>query len=102
MTSAIPSNPYPIRFVRTPEAIEPYTINWTLNAGDAIATSSWTCDSQLQIVSQQMTTTSTTVVLAGGPIPTGQPWWNYHAVNTITTDSGYTDQRTIVLFTKQL
>jgi hypothetical protein len=102
MTTAVPSNPYPIRYVRTTAAVEPYTINWVLNAGDTIATSTWTCDSALQIISTSMTASTTTVVLAGGPIPTGQPWWNYHAINTITTNQGYTDQRTIVLFTKQL
>jgi hypothetical protein len=104
MTTAIqPSNPYPIRFVRTPEAVEPYTINWVLNPGDTIATSTWTCDAALQIVGNpSMTSSTTTVTLGGGPLPANQPWWNYHAVNTITTNQGATDQRTVVLFTKQL
>jgi hypothetical protein len=102
MTTAVPSNPYPIRFVRTPVSVEPYTVPWVLAAGDSIATSTWTCDSALQIISMSIASATTTVVLAGGPIPSGQPWWNYHAVNTITTTQGYTDQRTIVLFTKQL
>lgn len=107
MTTPAPSNPYPIRYIRTPQAIEPYVITWVLNAGDAIATSTWTCDSQLQIISTSMTATTTTVVLAGGPLPNGPnglivPWWNFHAMNTITTNQGFTDYRTIVLFTKQL
>jgi hypothetical protein len=103
MTTPVqPSVPYPIRYVRTPEAVEPYTIDWVLNPNDTIATSTWTCDSALQIISTSMTGATTTVVLAGGPLPVGQQWWNYHAINTITTNNGFTDQRTIVLFTKQL
>jgi hypothetical protein len=102
MTSPVPSSPYPLRFVRTPEAVEPYPINWVLNSGDTIATSEWTCDPELQIVETTLTETTTTAVIAGGQVPDGEPWWNYHAVNTITTNQGYTDQRTIVLFTKQL
>jgi hypothetical protein len=102
MTLPSPSTPYPIRYVRTPEAVEPYTIQWVLNTGDAIATSVWTADTGLIINGSSNTATTSTVTLSGGPVPPGQPWWNYHAVNTITTNLGFTDQRTIILFTKQL
>lgn len=97
-----PSTPYPIRFVRTPGSTEAYEIAWVLNPGDVITVATWTCDAGLQIVATQHSGTTTTVTLAGGLIPTGQPWWNYHAVCSIVTAGGMTDSRTIVLFTKPL
>jgi hypothetical protein len=97
-------SPYPLRVVRTPESIQPFTINWVLDlaAGDAIATSTWTCDPQLTITQTSLSANTTTVWVSGGVVPTGLQWINYHAVNTITTTLGVTDQRTLVIFCKQL
>jgi hypothetical protein len=97
-------SPYPLRVVRTPESIQPFTINWVdiLQTGDAIATSTWTCDPALTITQTSQSASATTVWVSGGAVPTGLQWINLHAVNTITTNFGVTDQRTLVIFCKQL
>jgi len=80
-------------FVKDPEAILDYGVNWGpwLN-GDEISSSSWTVESPLVIVpaSDSKTTTTTRVFVSGGDLGA-----EYDLINTIVTTGSRTDERTL-------
>ena len=82
-------------FVKDPEATLDYSVDWgPWLDGDLISTSNWTIDSPLTIISASDsvndTDTITTVYVSGGVA--GE---EYELKNTITTDGGRTDERTL-------
>lgn len=96
------TQPYiPLRFVRSPESVLDFTINWApwLPAEDTIDTSNWTVGtpSGVTITSTSQSANTTTVWISGGTAGV-----TYHVVNTITTTGGRTDERTLSLYTKTL
>jgi len=79
------------RFIKDPEAVLDYEIDWSLwLSGDTITESSWTVESGLTKGSDFYTDTTTTVWLSGGTVMT-----TYLAVNHIVTAAGREDDRTI-------
>ncbi len=80
-------------FTKDPSAVLDYMIDWSRwLKGDTIQTSQWTVPAGLALVSQTNTTTTTTVWLSGGTA--GQ---TYTVTNRITTASGRTDERSIII-----
>lgn len=90
-------------FVKDPDSITDYTINWgdgyldTNSPAETISTSSWAvspADSPGMSVSgtPTKTTTTATAFVTGGVV--GRV---YALVNTITTSGGRTDERSIIL-----
>lgn len=106
----------PLRFERSPESVFDYTIDWSdwITPGDTITGSSWAAveDDGLTVVQDDFSDTSATVRLSGGvagtQIVANEPYsFNavasyYHVVNTIVTAAGCTEERTLVLLTKEL
>ena len=86
------------RFIKDPEAVLDYEINWTdwLN-GDTISTSAWTVPSGLTEDSNSKTTTHAKVWLSSGTA--GQ---TYAVGNKIVTTGLRTDERTIYIECKEL
>ena len=84
-------------FVKDPEAILDYSLDWGpwLN-GDEIDTSNWTLDSGITRVTDDNTTTTTRIFLSGGTA--GQ---NYTVTNTVGTIGGRTDERSFEIRVRQ-
>lgn len=82
-----------MKMLKDPHATLDYSVEWSQWLdGDTIITSSWTVTTGLNNTSESTTTTKATVWLSGGSIG-----GVYSAVNTITTASGRTDERTITI-----
>lgn len=83
------------RFTKDPDAVLDYTIDWSdwLATGDTISTSSWSVESGSGLTndSDEKTTTTTTIWLSGGTVADDY----YDVINTIVTDDGRTDERTL-------
>ncbi len=78
-------------FGKDPDAIKPYTLNWTAFLdGDTITSSVWTLDSGITSSSETNTTKKTTIFLSGGTVGT-----TYTATNRITTTNGITEDQSI-------
>lgn len=77
---------------KNPNSVLDYVVDWTLflATSETIATSSWTADTGITLDSDSETTTTTTVFVSGGTLNTV-----YNLVNTITTNQGRTDTRTV-------
>jgi len=86
-------------FEKDPDAILPYTIDWSLwlETGDSISLSTWVVDpvGSLAVNTDSKGTDFTTVTLEGGIIDT-----EYDVRNTITTANGLVDVRTIKVTVK--
>lgn len=84
-------------FIKDPDAVLDYTINWAAWLdGDTISTSTWTVADGITIDSEAETTTTTTVWFSGGTV--GQ---DYNATNHIVTVAGREDDRTICIRVRQ-
>ena len=82
-----------MKMLKDPQATLDYSVEWSQWLdGDTISTSSWTVTTGLNNTSESTTTTKATVWLSGGSIG-----GVYSAVNTITTATGRTDERTITI-----
>lgn len=86
-------------FLKDPDAVLDYSIDWGsqyLDDGDIIATSEWTTvpdeGGGLSIVGSSFDATTTRVKAAGGAA--GKV---YRLVNRVTTESGRSDDRSIVI-----
>lgn len=80
-------------FVKDPNAVSDYAVDWTLNTGgDSITASTWTPDSGITVNSSSFTTTKTVVWLSGGTLGV-----NYRVVNHITTAGGRQEDKTIII-----
>jgi len=82
---------------KDPQEVIDYSIDWAATMGesspnDTISTSAWTADNGLTVDSDTNTTTTTTVWVSAG---TRGKYANL--VNTITTASGRTHERTIAV-----
>jgi len=78
---------------KDPGALLDYTVDWELwLSSDTIATSSWSADTGITVVTSTNDTTSATVWLSGGTAGTV-----YDVVNRIVTAGGRTDDRTITI-----
>ena len=78
-------------FEKDPDAVLDYVVNWEMwLAGDTIATSTWTAETGITVVSDTETATTTTVWLSGGTAGS-----DYNVVNRVTTTMGRTDDRTL-------
>jgi len=77
-----------------PEAILDYAFNWTewLQQGETISTSTWVISPTLVLNNQQNVSGLTSVFVNGGDLNKV-----YYLTNTITTSTGRSDSRTIVL-----
>jgi len=77
---------------KNPNAVYDFTIDWAnfLASGEVISTSTWTADTGITVDSESETTTTATAFFSGGTLNTV-----YGAVNTIVTDQGRTDTRTL-------
>ena len=83
----------PISFVKDPQAVLDYQINWASWLGvDTISTSTWTLPTGITKASDTRTTTTTTIWLSGGTDGS-----SYNLVNTIVTAGGRTEERTITI-----
>lgn len=84
--------------IKDPQAKLPYGHDWSewLNAGDKIASSSWTVPTGLTLVAHGKTDTTTEAVLSGGVDEE-----IYYCINHIHTNLGYEDDRTIKFVMKQ-
>lgn len=86
-------------FLKDPDAVLDYSIDWGsqyLDDGDIIATSEWTTvpneDGGISVVGSGFDATTTRVKAAGGTA--GKI---YRLVNRVTTDSGRTDDRSLII-----
>lgn len=78
-------------FVKDPNAVLDYQINWATWLGsDTIASVTWTVSTGITKDSQSNTTTTATIWLSGGTAGT-----TYECVCRIVTAGGRTDDRTI-------
>lgn len=77
------------------DAFLDYSLDWSdwLEDGDTIVTSNWSADSALTLNSSSVSGGLTSVWIQGGVVNT----W-YAVTNTVTSDQGRHDQRTIRLF----
>ena len=89
---------YVASFSKDPQAVLDYSIDWRDWLGDTevISTSSWTVESGLTEDSDSNTDTVATVWLSGGTDGNC-----YDVTNSITTDEGRTDNRTIMIEVKE-
>jgi len=86
-------------FVKDPDAVKDYGIDWDdwLNdVGDTISVSEWIVPQGLTAISNSKTTLGTTVWLSGGNA--GE---SYRVTNRITTVGGRIDDRSILLKCKE-
>jgi len=84
-------------FIKDPQAILDYQINWASWLGaDTISTSTWTVPAGITKVSDSNTTTTTTIWLSGGTVDT-----DYDIVNHIKTVGTREDDRTIHIQVRQ-
>lgn len=81
-------------FLKDPEAVLDYTIDWSgwIASGDAITASEWTASNGLTVVEHSFNGSTTTVKVSGGVAGA-----HFLLTNTITTDDGRIDERTIRL-----
>lgn len=79
--------------VKDPQAVEKYTINWAdwLIGSEVISTSVWAA-ADVTVDSDTNDTTTATVTVSGGT--EGE---TNRVTNTITTDSGRTNERSVVV-----
>lgn len=83
----------PQTFLKDPNAILDYQINWATWLGtDTISSSSWTAPTGITKVSDTSTTTTTTIWLSGGTAGA-----SYEVVNRIVTAGGRTEDRSITI-----
>jgi hypothetical protein len=92
-----------IRYLRTyrkdPSAVKDYGIDWSdwLESADTIATSAWAVTAGITVDDDtQFGDDGTTVTLSGGTA--GE---EYAAKNTITTTSGLTEERSILIIVEE-
>lgn len=83
----------PQSFVKDPEAILDYPIDWSAWLdGDTIATSTWVAEDGITIDSDTNTATTAVVWLSGGTLG-----MTYRITNHIVTAGGREDDRTITV-----
>lgn len=83
----------PDRFVKDPDAVLDYQINWLAWLdGDSISASVWEVPTGITADSDSSTASTATVWLSSGTA--GE---SYLVVNRITTDGGRTDDRSITI-----
>jgi len=81
------------RWIKDPNAVKDYTINWVSFLGvDTIASSAWTVPTGITKDSDSNTTTTTTIWLSGGTASA-----EYSLINRITTAGGVTEDITITI-----
>lgn len=86
----------PIVFVKDPQAILDYSVDWTLWLDDdTISASAWVVSAGLVVTSQVETTKVATVWISSGTA--GQ---TYSVTNRITTASGRVDERTFSIIVR--
>lgn len=84
----------PQNFVKDPEAVLDYTIDWSAWLDDdTIVTSTWDVESGIVDDSDSNTATTTTIWLSGGTLDT-----NYSLTNHIVTAADREDDRTIEVY----
>lgn len=80
-------------FIKDPNAVLDYTINWSSWLGsDIISTSNWAADTGITIDDDSNDTDSATVWLSGGTSGA-----SYAVTNSIVTAAGREDDRTIYI-----
>lgn len=81
-------------FEKSPASVLDYSFDWSqwLEAGQTVATSSWTADTGMTIDSDTKTTTKTTAFVSGGIEGN-----SYFVSNTITTNDGLTVKRSFLI-----
>lgn len=81
-------------FLKDPDAVLDYEMDWSdwLVDTDTIVTSTWTADTGITIDSNTNSTTSATVWLSGGAAGS-----SYTVTNSIVTDDGRADDRSITI-----
>jgi hypothetical protein len=78
-------------FVKDPNAIKDYTVDWSAWLGtDTIASSTWSIPAGLIDTSESNTSTKATLWLSGGTVQS-----DYECFNTITTAGGRTERAMI-------
>ena len=84
-------------FIKDPDAVLDYQIDWSdLLGDDTITSSEWVASDGITIDSNSFADTAATVWLSGGTV--GQ---DYAVTNHITTDGGREDDRTITIMVRQ-
>jgi hypothetical protein len=88
----------PQEFIKDVSAELDYMIDWVdwLDVGESLSTSTWTVPDGLIADSDSFTVSTTTVWLSGGVADT-----NYRVINTVVTDLGRTDERSIRIKVRQ-
>ena len=87
----------PQSFVKDPDAIKDYEIDWATWLGtDTIATATWTVATGITKTTDSKTTTAATAWLSGGTAGA-----DYSVACKITTAGGRTDERTITILVRQ-
>lgn len=81
------------KFIKDPDAVLDYQVDWSVWLGDdTIASSTWIVPDGITKGFDANTTTTATIWLSGGIAGL-----NYTITNRITTDNGRTDDRTITI-----
>ena len=86
-------------FVKDPNAVLDYTVDWSswLVSGDTISVSVWVVPAGITKDSDTSNTTEATVWLSGGTVGL-----SYRLTNRITTTDGRTDERSLTVAIKDL
>lgn len=81
-------------FEKSPASVLDYSFDWSewLEAGQTIATSSWSYDPGLTIESDTNTTTKATAFISGGTEGN-----SYFVSNTVVTNDGLTVKRSFII-----
>lgn len=84
-------------FVKDPNAVNDYSVDWTLNTGgDSIVGSTWVAPAGITVDSSTFNTKKTIVWLSGGTVGV-----NYRVVNHITTAGGRQEDKTIIIICQE-
>ncbi len=85
------------KFVKDPNAVLDYVINWATWLGaDTISSTSWAVPAGITKGTTSNTTTTTTIWLSGGTAGN-----SYVLVNRIVTAGGRTDDRSLLLIVQE-
>ena len=84
-------------FIKDPDAVLDYTINWTAwLAGDTISASTWTVPAGLTKDSDAFGDSTVTIWLSSGTVDT-----TYEIINHITTAAGREEDKTLTIICQQ-
>jgi hypothetical protein len=85
-------------FIQDPDAVLNYAVNWSLDDGDTIASSTWTPATGINVEADSFTNMPAPQAVARISFPAGTtPGGPYKVVNHITTTQGLAGDKTLII-----